>query len=183
VAELSPLRWHYGPTDADPNPGAMWCYDCGSEVWVFEEGYICRGCGRTDDGAQPGAQAQGGQAEHEVIAPDVIVRGLPADVPLTLDFGERVGTAHVERDERGLHVTARVDEQAAALLDATALDDLLANTTAMSFTLWDPSGEDPQRAVMGMGLRRDPDAPAGRRTGPVTLRMRLGRDGKWHAEP
>lgn len=29
----------------------MWCDDCGSEVWVFEEGYICRGCGRTEPDA------------------------------------------------------------------------------------------------------------------------------------
>ena len=47
--KLPVLRWHYGPTAADPNPGSMWCYDCGGEVWTLEDGYICKGCGRQAD--------------------------------------------------------------------------------------------------------------------------------------
>lgn len=43
------LRWHYGPTATDPNPGSMWCDDCSGEVWILEDGYICRGCGRQAD--------------------------------------------------------------------------------------------------------------------------------------
>ncbi len=47
-AVLGALRWHYGPTDTDPDPGKMWCDDCGGEVVGFSEGYIC-GCGRSVD--------------------------------------------------------------------------------------------------------------------------------------
>lgn len=45
----TPLRWHYGPTDTAPDPGRMWCYDCGHEVYVFREGYVCTGCKRSED--------------------------------------------------------------------------------------------------------------------------------------
>ncbi len=38
------LRWHYGPTDAEPDPGTAWCYDCGGRVW-FSEGHGVCGCG------------------------------------------------------------------------------------------------------------------------------------------
>ena len=48
-AVLGVLRWHYGPTDTDPDPGKMWCYDCAGEVLGFSEGYICCGCGRSAD--------------------------------------------------------------------------------------------------------------------------------------
>jgi hypothetical protein len=44
--DTGPLEWHYGPTDTDPNPGAMWCDGCGSEVYALEDGYICSGCDR-----------------------------------------------------------------------------------------------------------------------------------------
>jgi hypothetical protein len=47
--DTGPLRWHYGPTDADPNPGAMWCDGCGSEVYALEGGWICSGCDRQAD--------------------------------------------------------------------------------------------------------------------------------------
>lgn len=40
------LYWRYGPTETDREPGKMWCYDCGAEVYGFEEGYICSGCRR-----------------------------------------------------------------------------------------------------------------------------------------
>jgi len=43
------LRWHYGPTESDPYPGSMWCYDCGAQVWCFEDGYICSGCKRQSE--------------------------------------------------------------------------------------------------------------------------------------
>jgi Zn finger protein HypA/HybF involved in hydrogenase expression len=42
------LSWFYGPTAADPDPGKMWCRDCGGEVWVFDEVYSCRDCHRED---------------------------------------------------------------------------------------------------------------------------------------
>lgn len=40
------LQWHYGSADSDPDPGKMWCGDCGSEVYALEGGYICSGCER-----------------------------------------------------------------------------------------------------------------------------------------
>lgn len=46
----SPLRWHYGPTDYDPTPGTMWCYDCGGVVLIVEGVHGCTGCGREGDG-------------------------------------------------------------------------------------------------------------------------------------
>jgi hypothetical protein len=42
------LDWHYGPTATDPEPGRMWCNDCGGEVYGFKEGYVCNGCGRAE---------------------------------------------------------------------------------------------------------------------------------------
>lgn len=208
MAEQSPLRWHYGPTEADPNPGSMWCYDCGAEVWVFDEGYICRGCGRQDDDEdapepghhhlppaevgedgrylgrctcgwrdqlprsyESGADADtrrhldevGAEAEHgEVIDPGAFDHLLPADVPLTLEFGgPRVGTAHVTRDERGLNVSVRMDEGAAALMEGGAFAGAM---------------DTPLRAVSLHG--EDPSMPGGSQ--PQRVRMRLGRDGKWH---
>lgn len=44
--DLPELRWHYGPTDKDPDPGRVWCDDCGGEVYFFKEGGICSGCGQ-----------------------------------------------------------------------------------------------------------------------------------------
>lgn len=38
------LRWHYGPTDTDPEPGHMWCYTCGAQVIADDDGYWCTGC-------------------------------------------------------------------------------------------------------------------------------------------
>ena len=46
--DTGPLRWHYGPTDADPDPGKMWCYDCGSEVYGMDDVWGCTGCGREE---------------------------------------------------------------------------------------------------------------------------------------
>lgn len=45
------LRWHYGPTTDDPDPGKMWHYDCGGEVWYIEDGSICCKCGQQEDNA------------------------------------------------------------------------------------------------------------------------------------
>lgn len=46
----APLRWHYGPTDTDPDPGKMWCYACGGEVFTFKDGAAsCAGCGAYDE--------------------------------------------------------------------------------------------------------------------------------------
>jgi hypothetical protein len=42
--ERPELRWHYGPTETDPNPGAMWHYDCGGEVWYIDDAPICSRC-------------------------------------------------------------------------------------------------------------------------------------------
>lgn len=41
--------YHYGPTDSDPDPGKMWCYDCGCEVWALGDGLTCRGCDNEED--------------------------------------------------------------------------------------------------------------------------------------
>ncbi|NUS02083.1 MAG: hypothetical protein HOV97_05910 [Nonomuraea sp.] len=50
---VGPLRWHYGPTDTDPDPGKMWCYTCGGEVFVFKDGAAsCAGCGAHDEPPQ-----------------------------------------------------------------------------------------------------------------------------------
>ncbi len=43
------LEWHYGPTAADKDPGKMWCYACGGEVFSFKEGYVCLKCGLAED--------------------------------------------------------------------------------------------------------------------------------------
>lgn len=43
------LRWHYGPTESDPDPGTMWHYDCGGWVMSFKEGLICAKCGESED--------------------------------------------------------------------------------------------------------------------------------------
>jgi hypothetical protein len=47
------LKWHYGPTDADPDRGKMWHYDCGGEVLIIDDGYICA-CGMQEDPDEPG---------------------------------------------------------------------------------------------------------------------------------
>jgi hypothetical protein len=54
---MSELRWHYGPTDWDPEPGHMWHYDCPAgrgEVMIDGDGWAyCEGCEATqapDDG-------------------------------------------------------------------------------------------------------------------------------------
>lgn len=46
------LRWHYGPTVNDSDPGKMWCYHCAGEVMWIEGGYICGGCDRSLDDAR-----------------------------------------------------------------------------------------------------------------------------------
>jgi len=43
------LEWHYGPVEQNSDPGRMWCYNCGSEVYILEEGYICSGCERQEE--------------------------------------------------------------------------------------------------------------------------------------
>jgi hypothetical protein len=49
VSGTDELRWHYGPTATDPDPGKMWCCDCGGEVMIFDDAYVCS-CGRQSDG-------------------------------------------------------------------------------------------------------------------------------------
>lgn len=44
----SPLRWHYGPTPTDPEPGNMHCYECGGDVLVFDGVRGCSKCGREE---------------------------------------------------------------------------------------------------------------------------------------
>jgi hypothetical protein len=39
------MRWHYGPTEKDSDPGTMWHYDCGGWVLACEDGLICAKCG------------------------------------------------------------------------------------------------------------------------------------------
>lgn len=43
------LATHYGPTPTDPDPGKLWHYGCGGEVWWLEGGEICNGCGAQAD--------------------------------------------------------------------------------------------------------------------------------------
>ena len=43
------LRWHYGPTESDPDPGTRWHYDCGGEVLVIEGALVCSKCGQSDE--------------------------------------------------------------------------------------------------------------------------------------
>ena len=45
----SDFRWHHGPTADDPDPGKLWCYDCGGEVYHLADGVICSGCGKQRD--------------------------------------------------------------------------------------------------------------------------------------
>ena len=40
--------WHYGPTPTHPDPGRMWCNDCGDEVMFFDGVAVCS-CGRSDE--------------------------------------------------------------------------------------------------------------------------------------
>lgn len=53
VAEASglagELRWHYGPTADDADPGKMWHYDCQGEVLIIDGGYICSRCEQQQD--------------------------------------------------------------------------------------------------------------------------------------
>ncbi len=46
---MTALAWHYGPTATDPDPGSMWHYVCGGQVWFIEDGYICSKCGQQED--------------------------------------------------------------------------------------------------------------------------------------
>ena len=47
--EVTELRWHYGPTDRNPDAGRMWHYDCPAghgEVMYDKDGSAyCLGCG------------------------------------------------------------------------------------------------------------------------------------------
>jgi hypothetical protein len=43
------LKWHFGPTKADPDSAKMWCYLCGGEVFGQREGYICLRCGASEE--------------------------------------------------------------------------------------------------------------------------------------
>lgn len=53
--EFGTLSWHYGPTEQNKDPGRMWCYDCGGEVWWLKDddegggGFICTKCSKTSE--------------------------------------------------------------------------------------------------------------------------------------
>lgn len=53
------LSWHYGPTDADPDPGKRWHDDCGGEVYYLD-GDICSKCGAMPDAGQDPAVGENG---------------------------------------------------------------------------------------------------------------------------
>lgn len=55
AVSTEPLSWHYGPTDTNPDPGRMWCYACGAEVFAFKDGRSCTGCGADDTAADQAA--------------------------------------------------------------------------------------------------------------------------------
>lgn len=42
---IDDFPYHYGPTDADPDPGKTWHIGCGGEVLFIEDGLICVKCG------------------------------------------------------------------------------------------------------------------------------------------
>lgn len=51
VQSTSDLHWHYGPTDADPDGGKKWCYECRGEIGWRKDGEgegaaTCHRCGR-----------------------------------------------------------------------------------------------------------------------------------------
>ena len=46
---VSELSYHYGPTATDPEPGKMWHYDCGGEVFFIDDGHVCLKCGEQDE--------------------------------------------------------------------------------------------------------------------------------------
>lgn len=105
------LSWHYGPTEADPDPGGMWHYDCGGRVgWIKtgpgEGGHICE-CGAQDtrtraevheeihSGWWKGGWSSGHAAQefHE-IAERLVAAGLdPLDVVKLLNRA-RLAVAH-----------------------------------------------------------------------------------------
>jgi hypothetical protein len=41
------LEWHYGPTDANPDPGSRWHDECGGRVDFLEGAHVCD-CGAQD---------------------------------------------------------------------------------------------------------------------------------------
>lgn len=43
------LIWHYGPTQAQPDPSRMWHTECGGEVLFLGDGYICSRCEQQED--------------------------------------------------------------------------------------------------------------------------------------
>lgn len=83
----------------------------------------------------------------ELIAPGALAGALPADVPLTLESGERIGTANLREIPGGIEVVVE---------PTTAQPGVLACLTAglgpMSFTSR-PDGS--QRVTLPMTLRRD----------------------------
>ena len=42
------LDWHHGPTEADPDRGSMWHYNCGGRVDVLKDGVHVCDCGARD---------------------------------------------------------------------------------------------------------------------------------------
>lgn len=63
---MAELSWYYGPTDSDPDPGAMWHYGCGGRVeWIksgpsaeidgvlVDDGAMVCDCGAQDDAPLP----------------------------------------------------------------------------------------------------------------------------------
>jgi len=55
--KVAELRWHYGPTDDDPEPGKMWHDACSGEVWSFKDGaLICRRCAQWQDDEDEASQ-------------------------------------------------------------------------------------------------------------------------------
>lgn len=48
VPEDKKLNWHMGPTPTHPDPGDMWCYDCGGWVVSGDNLLVCTKCGKYD---------------------------------------------------------------------------------------------------------------------------------------
>jgi hypothetical protein len=95
----------------------------------------------------------------EVITPGALP--LPADVPLTLDFGSRAGTAHIDTDPQGgwVRVTAHLNKDDII----AAIDTAQLATFSFGFLDQDPPG------TFKVPLT-------------TTLRMTLGQDGIWRPD-
>lgn len=143
----APLRWHYGPTDTDPEPGKMWCYDCAAEVWFIEGGAICSGCGRVEtDEPQP-------EPEAEPEDPAAVLAREQARLDAEV---ERLKAKEVEQAEQEKRPLFDVVERVEQILKERAAnpDPRLAERLAAEFPAYDTPAE-AQAAARQRAWRND----------------------------